>query len=442
MRLRALSAVLGGRAARLGLPQGFRAGARSRSGAAATQGRRDLARRPVRAGRSGARAAALAPGIGGAVPPGRAHRPRERPLGLRARRAAPAPPRRRWCSSCGPGEALAGGFQGQGAPDGAAIGAALGPAIAEAARAAPMDTSSASTSTSPSTPPARDTMRELVSALRTSVPAAFVSISVRALPNSDDERKQVAPLFAAADALVAFVFGPGPRVDPVVDGRPAAALVGRLRHAGERDAARSQRRGARQRSGVGSRRALRQPAGRARERPFRQRRELHGLHAHGAGTGQGRRADARARRPDRLSDPVRQRDAVSARLEHGGQALRPRARHPLRGRRGSGTRRSRWRPSRTSCSGGRSRRCSRAACGRRAATPSPWSSSNRSHHASVVSRVANWIEVDLAPARPADVQLGGFDRYEVYDAAGRPVTPGARHPRAPLRDARRRRRRP
>ena len=49
---------------------------------------------------------------------------------------------------------------------------------------------------------------------------------------------------------------------------------------------------------------------------------------------------------------------------------------------------------------------------------------NRSHQATVVSRVANWVEVDLAPARPADVQLGGFDRYEVYDAAGRPVTPG------------------
>ncbi|HEY1435577.1 MAG TPA: hypothetical protein VGG65_09395, partial [Thermoanaerobaculia bacterium] len=49
---------------------------------------------------------------------------------------------------------------------------------------------------------------------------------------------------------------------------------------------------------------------------------------------------------------------------------------------------------------------------------------NRSHHASVVSRVDNWVEVDLAPAHPADVQIGGFDRYEVYDRAGHPVTPG------------------
>lgn len=49
---------------------------------------------------------------------------------------------------------------------------------------------------------------------------------------------------------------------------------------------------------------------------------------------------------------------------------------------------------------------------------------NGSAHPSIVSRLSNWVEVDLAPARPADVQLGGFDRYEVYDGNGRPVTPG------------------
>jgi hypothetical protein len=49
---------------------------------------------------------------------------------------------------------------------------------------------------------------------------------------------------------------------------------------------------------------------------------------------------------------------------------------------------------------------------------------NRSRHASVVSRISNWVEVDLAPAHPADLQLGGFDRYEVYDAGGVPVSPG------------------
>jgi hypothetical protein len=49
---------------------------------------------------------------------------------------------------------------------------------------------------------------------------------------------------------------------------------------------------------------------------------------------------------------------------------------------------------------------------------------NRSTHASMPSRVANWVEIDLDRAHPADVALGGFDRYEAYDAAGRPVTPG------------------
>jgi hypothetical protein len=49
---------------------------------------------------------------------------------------------------------------------------------------------------------------------------------------------------------------------------------------------------------------------------------------------------------------------------------------------------------------------------------------NRGPHASMVSRQSNWVEVDLAPGRAGDVQPGGFDRYEVYDAFGRPVTPG------------------
>jgi hypothetical protein len=49
---------------------------------------------------------------------------------------------------------------------------------------------------------------------------------------------------------------------------------------------------------------------------------------------------------------------------------------------------------------------------------------NRTPHASSVSRMSNWVEVNVAPGHPADVQVGGFERYEVYDAAGRPVTPG------------------
>ncbi len=49
---------------------------------------------------------------------------------------------------------------------------------------------------------------------------------------------------------------------------------------------------------------------------------------------------------------------------------------------------------------------------------------NLSPHASVVSRVENWIEVDLAPARVSDVEPGGFDRWEAYDEKGRAVSPG------------------
>jgi hypothetical protein len=49
---------------------------------------------------------------------------------------------------------------------------------------------------------------------------------------------------------------------------------------------------------------------------------------------------------------------------------------------------------------------------------------NLSPHSSTASRMSNWVEVDLAPAHPSDVNLGGFDRYEAYDSSGRPVTPG------------------
>lgn len=49
---------------------------------------------------------------------------------------------------------------------------------------------------------------------------------------------------------------------------------------------------------------------------------------------------------------------------------------------------------------------------------------NPTPHASVASRVQNWIEVDLAPARVGDVETGAFDRWEAYDESGRPVSPG------------------
>jgi len=49
---------------------------------------------------------------------------------------------------------------------------------------------------------------------------------------------------------------------------------------------------------------------------------------------------------------------------------------------------------------------------------------NGTAHASVVSRTANWVEVDAESAGIEDVVLGGFDRYEVFDAEERRVSLG------------------
>jgi hypothetical protein len=52
------------------------------------------------------------------------------------------------------------------------------------------------------------------------------------------------------------------------------------------------------------------------------------------------------------------------------------------------------------------------------------SAENLSPLPSVLSRTANWIEVDLTRPSLRDVRPGGFDRYEVYAANGRPVSLG------------------
>lgn len=49
---------------------------------------------------------------------------------------------------------------------------------------------------------------------------------------------------------------------------------------------------------------------------------------------------------------------------------------------------------------------------------------NVSAHASVVSRTTNWVEVEVPGGGIRDVQTGGFDRYEVFGADGRPVALG------------------
>ena len=49
---------------------------------------------------------------------------------------------------------------------------------------------------------------------------------------------------------------------------------------------------------------------------------------------------------------------------------------------------------------------------------------NASAHTTVVSRTANWVEVEMPEPGVRDVQPGGFERYETYDAQDRPVTLG------------------
>src|SRR5262249_31260097 len=56
----------------------------------------------------------------------------------------------------------------------------------------------------------------LISRLKAGLPeGTFVSFSIRALPASPEDRKKIQPVLGAADALVAFVFGNGPRVDTI-----------------------------------------------------------------------------------------------------------------------------------------------------------------------------------------------------------------------------------
>ena len=47
---------------------------------------------------------------------------------------------------------------------------------------------------------------------------------------------------------------------------------------------------------------------------------------------------------------------------------------------------------------------------------------NPTPHASLVSRISNWVEVDLPGGEIVDVKPGGFDRYEVFGPEGTPVT--------------------
>ena len=263
----------------------------------------------------------------------------------------------------------------------------------------------------------------LVTALRSALPRGmFVAIALRSVPASEAERKKMDPLLAAADALMAFVFQDGERLDAAaVDAlhRPWWAAFGTAGH-GTRTAADGSARGTLQEKFLdpltgnpriefqndlssndatlsafhltaskavqidglsleqGERIAFRLPA--ETEMLFQLGSTLNGKHlALGRVMVFEGAADA-----ERLFPLVAFEDVLL------GRTLAPALEvtvHPA---------------------------------GRAVTVEAV----NRASHASIVSRSSNWVEVDLAPARPADVQLGGFDRYEVYDSNGAAVTPG------------------
>jgi hypothetical protein len=263
----------------------------------------------------------------------------------------------------------------------------------------------------------------VVSGLKRGLNGIFVSISLRELPADPEQRKKLGPLVESADALVAFVFGDGPRVDPVATdalGRPWWAAYD-LRVASEIRTAGGESRGP-----VPER--LAEPLSGSPK--FQFENDLSGgdaaisaftLTARGPVRQDGLTLEAGDRVAFRLpsisemlfqlgSNLAGKRHALGRAVVFGGATEGERVfgiaalEDVLSGRTLTPVLEADVRPA-----------------GRTAVTVDLV---NRSHHASVASRVDNWIEVDLTPARPADVQLGGFDRYEVYDRSGQRVVPG------------------
>ena len=264
---------------------------------------------------------------------------------------------------------------------------------------------------------------ELVGALRRGLPpGVFVSISVKTLPASEEERKKEATLDEAADALVAVVFGVGPRVDPVaMDAlhRPWWAAYD-TRAAGTATGA----------------------SGSARDVP---ERLVEGLSGNSrlqfendlsVNDGSVSAFTLTARAPVKQDGfALETGDRVSFRLPATSEML-----FQL----GSNLAGKRYALGRALIFGGATEAdrlfdlaamedvlLGRALAPRLEASVKPAGRSavavdlvNRSPHATVVSRVDNWVEVDVSPAHPADVQVGGFDRYEVFDRTGNAVTPG------------------
>ncbi len=277
---------------------------------------------------------------------------------------------------------------------------------------------------SPFAPGAAGRYAALITALRRALPAGtFVSISLTALPSAEEDRKKLAPLLSAADALVAFVFGNGPRVDPLATDalrRPWWAAYD-TRTTGEIRGADGQSRGS-----VPGR--LVEPLSGSGRFQFENDLSVNdaSISAFTLTARAPVRQDGLALEPgDRIafrlpavsemlfqlgSNPAGKRYALGRALLFEGATETERVfdlaalEDVLLGR-------------------------SLAPVLEASVTPAGRGAIavdlvNKSHHASVVSRVDNWVEVDLAPAHAADVQLGGFDRYEVYDRSGQAVTPG------------------
>ena len=264
----------------------------------------------------------------------------------------------------------------------------------------------------------------LIAGLRRGLPpGTFVSISLEALPPGEEDRKKLAALFEAADALAAFVFGPGARVDPIATDalrRPWWAVYD-TRAAGEISA-----RGGEVRAAVPGK--LVDPlSGNGR---FEFENDLSVNDASVAAFTLTARAPVRVNGLDLVAG-----DRIAFRLPAISEML-----FQL----GSNLAGKRYALGRALIFDGATEAdrvfdlaafedvvlgrslapvldASVKPAGRNAIAVEL---TNRSHHASVVSRVDNWVEVDLSPAHPAEVQIGGFDRYEVYDRAGRRVTPG------------------
>jgi hypothetical protein len=322
------------------------------------------------------------------------------------------------------GEALATALTGPGTPEAGAIAAAVAPGLSATIRGGTYGRAIGVHLDFPFAPGGAAAYAQLVAALQRGLPpGVFVSISLRSLPASEEDRQRLDPLFASADALVAFVFGAGARVDPAaadglrrpwwagydttatgvvtgvggearppVPGKYLDALSGNPRLEFENDltvndasvaafklTARAPVRVGGVALEAGDQVAFHLPA--IGEMLFQMGSNLAGK----------RFALGRAVVFDGASEADRVFSLAAFEDVLLGRPLAPALEARV------------------------------SPAGRNAVVVEL---ANRSHHASVVSRTANWIEVDLSPARAADVQIGGFDRYEVYDASGRPVTPG------------------